>query len=98
MKFEKEQSKVPNEELADILEQFSNKGDFVKIDGKIKQLFIGEVKETEGFIEVETLAGCDKIALKDTMYKIAEKTGKEVKANFGDEEIIVEPENIEEKE
>ena len=98
MDFGKEQPKVLNEKLADILEQFSNKGGFVEINGKKLQLFIGKIEEIGEFIEVETLPGCDKSALEDTMHKVAKETGKKVKADFGDEEIIVEPKNIEEEE
>ena len=98
MEFGKEEPKTSNEELSDILEQFSNKHDFVEIDGKSRQSFIGKVEDNGEFIKVEALTGCDKIALDDTIHKIAYETGKEVKAILGDEELIVKPERMEKKE
>jgi len=94
MEFKKEKPETLNEELSNILKQFSNKRDFVEIDGRDAQLSIGKVEDNGEFIEVEALAVCDKIALEYTMHKIANETGKEVKAVFGDEELVVKSENI----
>jgi len=90
----KEEVETSTEELSDILRQFSNKRDFVKIGDENKQLFIGEVKDAGEFIEVEVILGCDRLALVYMMNEINEKTNKKVKAVFGDgKEMIIEMED-----
>lgn len=73
------------------MEKFPKVG-FIEIDGKKEQIGISEIKELDTHIEVETLGGCSKVALMDTMQKIANEKGKTVKAEFQDEEVVVEPE------
>ena len=71
---------------------------FVEINGVKRQIAIGEIKETEDCIEVKALGGCEKIALIDTMHKIAEKYGKTVKSEYNLEQINIEPEDTMENE
>jgi len=100
MSFEKGFKNIPenNEEESEVNEEkekkFSKFG-FIKIDGKEEQIGIGEVKELSTHIEVETLPGCSRVALIETMKKISNEKEKTVKAEFNNEEIVVEPENQE---
>jgi hypothetical protein len=71
---------------------------FVEINGVKEQISIGEIKEVDDYIEVEVLGGCKKVALIDTMHKIAEKYGKTVKAEHNFDQIVIEPEDTKEDE
>ena len=71
---------------------------FVEINGVKRQIAIGEIKEIEDYIEVEALGGCEKVALIDTMHRIADKYKKTVKSEHNFEQITIEPEDTMENE
>jgi len=76
-------------------DQIPHKVGFVDIDGEKKQIGIGDIKEFDDYIEVETLGGCSKNALLEVMHQIANKSRKTVKALFQNEQIVIEPEKLE---
>lgn len=85
------------------IERFSNKMGFVEINGRKQQIAIGGIKEIDDYLEVEVLVGCEQDALLDTMHKIANESGKTVKASFapiqgGNEDFVISPEENSKKE
>ena len=64
---------------------------FVEINGRKEQIAIGQITETKDSVEVKVLGGCSKIALEDEMHKIADRTGKTVRATHQNELVVIEP-------